>query len=195
MQAAADQDRGDFFQFQIGEPSSELQGAPDGGARFPVTALMAGRTFARFQLDVGFGDPLLSAAEELTGQDFLAFAGVPPAKAWAIPKSQQFAEKIHAYTVPWTDRPNTRTKDLIDLVLFITIDPPLRDAVVAAIQRTFELRATHPVPATLSLPPEAWRPVYAAMAREADLNPLEMDEGFRLLDQFWKGLRAFDEVK
>ena len=98
LQAAADNDMSDYFVFQIGSPSSELQGAPGGGARFPVNALLAGRSFGRFHIDVGFGDPAISAPEELIGQDFLAFAGVPPAKALAIPKAQQFAEKLHAYT-------------------------------------------------------------------------------------------------
>ncbi len=186
LQAAANEDLGDFFLFQIGEPSSELQGAPDGGARFPVNALVAGRTFAKFHLDVGFGDPVLSAPEELVGQDFLAFAGVPPAKVLAISKAQQFAEKLHAYTLPWSDRPNTRTKDLIDLVLFLTTDPPDSAAVRLAVERTFELRNTHQPPIDLSPPPEAWRSVYDGMAREAELRPLGMEEGFRVLEHYWK---------
>lgn len=81
LQVAADRDLGDYFQFQIGEPSSELQGAPDGGARFPVHAVLAGRTFAKFHVDVGFGDPLFSAPEELSGQNFLEFAGDPESSA------------------------------------------------------------------------------------------------------------------
>lgn len=186
LQAAADSDIGDFFLFQFGEPSSELQGAPDGGARFPVNALVAGRTFAKFHLDVGFGDPVLSAPEELLGQDFLEFAGVPPAKVLAIPKAQQIAEKLHAYTLPWTDRPNTRTKDLIDLVLFLTTDLPESAAVRHAVERMFKLRNTHPVPSDLPPPPDAWRSVYDEMARAAELQPLGMEEGFRILTLHWK---------
>lgn len=53
LQAAADKDPGDFFVFQIASPTSELQGAPDGGARFSVNALLAGKSFAKFHLDVG----------------------------------------------------------------------------------------------------------------------------------------------
>jgi hypothetical protein len=185
LQAAADHDHGDNFVFQIGEPSSELQGAPDGGARFPVNALLAGRTFAKFHLDVGFGDPVLSDPEELVGQDYLGFAGIPPARASAIPRSQQFAEKVHAYTRPWSDRSNTRTKDLIDLVLFLTIDNPLPEEIRAAVTRTFDLRATHAIPAMLTSPPEGWASVYQEMAFEAGLNPADMESGFQLLSQFW----------
>lgn len=189
FQAAADHDHGDNFVFQIGEPSSELQGAPDGGARFPVNALLAGRTFAKFHLDVGFGDPVLSDPEELVGQDYLSFAGIPPARASAIPRAQQFAEKVHAYTRPWTDRPNTRVKDLVDLALFLIVDPPPVDEVRTALRRTFELRATHEIPESLTAPPEDWRAVYDEMAEEAQLVPADMDAGFQLLSQFWNTLR------
>ncbi len=189
LQAAADSQPGDFFVFQIGAPGSQLQGAPGGGARFPIEALLAGRSFAKFHLDVGFGDPVLSDPEELFGQDFLGFAGIPPARALAVPKAQQFVEKIHAYTRPWKDRTNTRTKDLVDLVLILTVDPPAIDAVRKALPRTFDLRATHAIPQALPPPPSEWSTVYAEMAEDAQIAPAEMDAGFQLLCQFWTELQ------
>lgn len=190
LQAAADVEPGDYFLFQIGESSSELQGAPDGGARFPVHAILAGRTFAKFHLDVGFGDPAPSAPDDLVGQDFLGFADIAPARAMAIAKSQHFAEKIHAYTRPWTDRPNTRVKDLVDLALFLSIDPPVLAEVDGALERTFRLRATHDIPRLLPAPPEDWRTPYEQMAREAHLDPRGIDAGFQLLDAYWTRYRA-----
>lgn len=100
LQAAASRDLGDFFTFRKAAGSSELQGAPEGGARFPVEALVAGRRFAQFHVDVGIGDALSGVPEVLRGDDLLDFA-----------RAQQFAEKLHALTFPWKDRPNTRTKD------------------------------------------------------------------------------------
>ena len=190
LQAAADNDMSDYFVFQIGSPSSELQGAPGGGARFPVNALLAGRSFGRFHIDVGFGDPAISAPEELIGQDFLAFAGVPPAKALAIPKAQQFAEKLHAYTLPWNDRPNTRVKDLVDLVLFITSDAPDGDALANAIRATFDARRTHSTPEKLPSPPQSWASVFGEMAREAGLSSDSLEAGFRILEDFFDKLRG-----
>jgi len=188
MQAAADQDLGDFFLFRFGEARSELQGAPGGGARFPVTALVAGKTFAKFHVDVGFGDPLLLAPEVLVGQDFLEFAGLAPAKVLAIPKAQQYAEKLHAYTFAWVDRANTRTKDLVDLVLFVTVGPPGREEIQAAVEATFRARSTHPVPDTLPPPPAEWQDTFAEMAREANLPNTELAEGYRMVEAHWQSV-------
>jgi hypothetical protein len=190
MQTAADNDLNDYFVFQIGSQSAELQGAPEGGARFPVNALLAGRTFARFHIDVGFGDSALSGPEELIGQDFLAFASIPPAKALAIPKAQQFAEKLHAYTLLRIDRPNTRVKDLVDLVLFITSDPPSADALAPAIRATFDARKTHLIPDELPLPPASWAPIFAELASEAGLSPDAVDDAFQILAAFYNDLRS-----
>ena len=52
-------------------------------------------------IDVGFGDAVVGDAEVLTCDDLLSIAGVPPTRTRAVPKAQQFAEKIHAYTFPW----------------------------------------------------------------------------------------------
>jgi hypothetical protein len=88
LQAVADLGQGDHFQFLIAAPRTELQGAPQGGARFPVEARLAGRLFARFHVDVGMGDTVYGNPERLMGDDLLAFAGLPAAQALAIPKAQ-----------------------------------------------------------------------------------------------------------
>ena len=46
----------DYFTFLIGEAVQDLDAAPYGGARFPVEARLAGRTFAKFHLDVSRGE-------------------------------------------------------------------------------------------------------------------------------------------
>ena len=148
LQAAVDVDPGDYLVFRIGEIRGELPGAPRGGGRFPIETLLAGKVYARFHLDLGFGDPAMGTPELLTGDDFLAFAGVAAARALAVPKPQQFAEKIHAYTHPWTDRINTRVKDLVDIVLFIERGNLAAVDVAAALRATFATRSSHPLPTT-----------------------------------------------
>src|SRR6266851_571755 len=49
----------DYFGFLVGEPREELDGAPEGGSRYPVEAGMDGRVFARFHVDIGIGDEVL----------------------------------------------------------------------------------------------------------------------------------------
>ena len=147
--------------------------------------MIAGRTFGRFHLDVGFGDPISGEPEELIGDDLLAFAGIAPARALAIPKAQQFAEKLHAYTYRWTDRGNTRVKDLVDLVLLIErgeLDPA---AVVAAVNETFARRGTHPVPDTLDPPPPLWTDEFPPMAEQAGLTTTDASTAFSRLAEYW----------
>lgn len=185
LQDAAGRDLGDFFQFRIGEASTELQGAPLGGARFPVEAVVAGRKFGQFHVDVGIGDAVTGEPELLTGDDLLGFASIAPATALAVPKAQQFAEKLHALTFPWTDRTNTRSRDLVDLVLLIereSLDPT---AVRDAVRRTFEARRKHAVPEEIPVPPPAWAGEFTAMADEAHLETRDLATAHRRLSEYW----------
>lgn len=135
---------------------------------------------------------MVGEVETLAGEDLLAFAGVAPAKAVAIPKAQQFAEKIHAYTFPWTDRVNMRSRDLVDLVLLIERGgleiPTVRDAVV----ETFRRRARQEIPQELAAPPEPWRGEFAAMAAEVGISARDIDAATGVLRAYWAELRPFE---
>ncbi len=185
LQAAASVDLGDFLQYRIGEMKSELTQAPGGGGRFPCEALILGKSYARFHLDVGIGDPRFGEPEELVGDQILEFAGLAPARVLAIPKPQQFAEKIHAYTFPWQGRLNTRTKDLVDLVLLIERGIPEVPRIRQALEATFTARGTHPLPTTLPSPPPFWAKDFPKMAEEAGLSTRDYIEAFSILERFW----------
>jgi hypothetical protein len=194
LQEAAEVDLGDYLLFLIGAAQQELAGAPLGGARFPCEAVLDGKSYARFHIDVGCGDPVVEPPEALTGEGLLGFAGVGPAQVLAISRPQQFAEKVHAYTFPWVGRTNTRTKDLVDLVLLIETGPPELGRVVKALRATFATRNTHPLPASLSPPPESWKEDFATMAAEARISTRDYLEAFAVLKRFWDGLgRAHPE--
>jgi predicted nucleotidyltransferase component of viral defense system len=119
LQEAAAMRMNDYFEFLIGEAREDLEGAPGGGSRYPVKAQMDGRVFATFHVDVGIGDEVLEPLDVVIGEDWLGFGGVEPPSLPIISAEQQFAEKLHAYTLPRGERVNTRTKDLIDMVLLI----------------------------------------------------------------------------
>jgi hypothetical protein len=185
LQTAVDIDLGDYLVYRIGKPKQELTIAPKGGARYPCEAVLVGKTYARFQIDVGCGDALVGAAERLIGEDFLRFAGVGPARVLAISKAQQFAEKVHAYAFPWSGRLNTRTKDLVDLVLLIERSNPDVSEVRRALEATFSTRATHPLPEESNLPPRSWAADFTTMAAEAGLSTTEYLKAFATLSDFW----------
>lgn len=185
LQEAAGKDLGDFLRYRIGEPKHEITNAPRGGARYPCEVMMLGKTYAKFHLDVGIGDALVGEPERLVGDDLLGFAGVAPAVVLAIPKAQQFAEKVHAYSYPWEGRLNTRTKDLVDLVLLLERGPPDPAEIRAAVAATFSTRGTHAVRSPLLPPPAAWAKDFPAMATEAGLSTTDYLAAFRLLAAFW----------
>jgi len=179
----------DYFEFLIGEARADLDGAPEGGTRYPVQARMDGRDFARFHVDVGVGDEVLEPLEVVTGEDWLGFGGVAPPSFPIISAEQQFAEKLHAYTLPRGERVNTRTKDLIDMVLLINAGTLDKSNTAAAVRATFMKRATHDVPKQLDPPPGEWEPVFDALAKECNLA-MHLPEGFELVREFTKTLET-----
>jgi hypothetical protein len=187
LQEAAAIDLTDYFEFLVGEAREELDGAPEGGSRYPVEARMDGREFARFHVDIGIGDEVLEPLDVVEGQDWLEFGGVETPSFPAISREQQFAEKLHAFSLPRGVRANTRTKDLIDMVLLIGAPKLDRGRTRVAIEATFANRATHAVPQKLESPPEAWTPVFQALARECGLT-LSVDEGFAMVQDFFGSL-------
>jgi hypothetical protein len=170
LQALAGQDLGDFFGFVIGRPTMDLDNAPYGGARFPVETRMDGRTFVEFHLDVGVGDVITGPMEEIEGEDWLGFAAIPRPRFRMISREQQFAEKVHAYTLPREGRPNSRVKDLVDMVLLIQLGGMSKEALAKAIRATFERRGTHKLPSPLPAAPEDWAKPFTALAKECNLK-------------------------
>src|SRR5258708_39901359 len=144
---------------------------------------MDGRMFARFHVDVGIGDEVMEPVEVVEGRDWLGFGGIAPPSFPIISREQQFAEKVHAYTLPRGDRVNTRAKELIDMVLLIWHEKLDNPRLAAAIKATFAKRATHPMPPKLDPPPSEWEPVFQALARECDLD-VRLSAGFETVQGF-----------
>jgi hypothetical protein len=103
---------------------------------------VGGRTFVKFHLDVGVGDVVMDTPEHARMRDWLGFADIAAPDVPMIQREQQFAEKLHAYTVPRTI-PNKRVRDLVDMVLPIQSGTLERGRVVQALHATFDRRATH----------------------------------------------------
>jgi hypothetical protein len=171
----------DQFTFEVGAPT-EL----DVGFRLPVRAMLAGREFASVRLDVA------SRAEELQATERLR---LPPAvhayNALTQPNvelaaaSQHFAEKLHALTRDYGDHPNTRLRDLVDLVILIESDLVEAKDVLPVVRRVFEQRALHPIPKELPDPPAAWGRGFSQVADEVNLRARTLADAMVELRRFW----------
>ena len=78
LQAAAERDLGDFFKYRVSVRTSRvaLDGPPQGGQRFSVDAMLAGRRFSSFPLDVGQGEVTVREPDYIPGRMDLTFAGI-----------------------------------------------------------------------------------------------------------------------
>jgi hypothetical protein len=170
LQQAAAMDLHDRFSFLVGEATMDLDGAPYGGARYPVDARMAGRSFVRFHLDAGIGDHILGPIETLRPRDWLGFADIPAEMFLILPAAQQFAEKYHAYTLTRADRPNSRVRDLVDMLLLIRRADLPPERVRKALRATFARRGSHPIPKTMPDPPAFWAAPFAALAAQCRIE-------------------------
>lgn len=181
-----DQDRFSFAVSEASPLSADSAGRP--AWRFTVQADLAGKVFAKVRLDVVARDAELAAVERirLPGMLELAHAPAREAVAVAVARRQHFAEKLHALTRDYGDRPNTRTKDLVDLVLLIDTGLVANQALVETTRHVFRVRETHPVPERLPELPPQWETGYAELARELAVPVGELDGALELLRTFWR---------
>ena len=188
LQSAADVYLGDWFEFVIGPPAMDLTAAPYGGARYPVEARMDERIFARFHLDAGIGDVVMQPLEAIVCRDWLGFAGIEASRVQMIAREQQFAEKIHAYTLP-RNAANSRVKDLVDLALLIGAGGLDKPRILDALRLTFDRRGTHDLPAGLIPPPADWQIPFHALAEECRL-PTDVAAVFLGVQEFLEEVLA-----
>jgi hypothetical protein len=188
LQTEASLPLGDWFEFTIGSLMMNIAAAPDGGARCPVEVRMDGRIFAKFHLGAGIGDIVIHPVGIIETRDWLAFAGIERSQVQLIAREQQFAEKIHAYTLP-RNPPNSRVKDLVDMALLIGDSTLDRQRTLNALLLTFERRATHPLPKTLGSPPSGWTRPFQGVAKECGL-PSDLNVVFEHVRTFFEDALA-----
>jgi len=124
-------------------------------------------------------------------RDWLGFAGVDAARVLMIQSEQQFAEKVHAYTLPRERAPNSRVRDLVDLALLVQSGIMDNLRVAAALHHTFERRGTHELPEHLTAPPEDWAVPFARMAEECALK-MDATAAFHEVTRYFEVLLALD---
>lgn len=190
VHALADDPDRDWFVFEVDEPSgitADEAGRP--GWRVSVRASLDGRLFATVRVDVVARPDEIAATERIVMPNTLAFAGVPDVEVEAIDLAQHFAEKLHALTRDYGNRPNTRVKDLTDLVLIVEVGLEPGAQVRTAVEHVFRSRGTHAVPRELPIPPAGWGATYTEQAAELDLGSGAVEDAMRVVDGFWSEVR------
>ena len=186
LQKTASIDLGDYFTFQIGQLQFKLDTPVYGGARYPVQAAVNEKLFVAFHVDVALGDYIPEELETAEEPDWLSFAGITPAKIRILPAAVQFAEKLHAYTLPRAV-PNSRVRDLLDMLLLIREGGLTPAKAGAAVKAVFARRKTHSPPQHLDAPPADWEKPFAALADGCGLKDT-LDGAFRIVAGFTASL-------
>jgi hypothetical protein len=183
LREAASLDLGDWFAFEVAEPARES--LPDqGGLRYPIQALLDGRTFEQYHIDIGIGDAVVDQLEYLTATDLLDFAGLSPTRVPCYPVTQQIAEKLHAYTKPRKSGESSRVKDFVDILLLAELEPLSGERLWRAIQATFTTEGTHPVLASVPPPPVKWDSEFRRMGKDVGMDSLSLGEAYTLVQRF-----------
>lgn len=156
-------------QFEIGVGTTELTGAPGGGRRAPVRALLAGRRFEEFHVDLGCGDPVVGLVQTVPGSSIFEALGYPPTALRVYPLATTVAEKLHAYTVPRLNE-NMRVRDLVDLVLLLDAYDFDAQELSHACVATFEARGTHAWPPSFQPPPSSWERMYQRLREQTRIR-------------------------
>ena len=177
---------GDWFQFAVGSARAltvDAAGRP--GWRFPVEAHLAGRQFAQFTTDIVLRAEEIGGTERIPLPGLLAFAGLPTATVEIVDRNQHFAEKLHALTQTYGDRPNTRIRDLVDLLMLVEDGLPASNELAARVRHVFAVRSTHSIPTALSDPPHFWAEGYSTLASELDVEAKTLNDAMKSLRAFW----------
>lgn len=180
-------DVGDYFTFQVGPPreiAPDQAGRP--GWRFSVTANLAGRRFQEVRVEVVARTDELTNTEILEVPTAFQFADLPSVAVETVDRRQHFGEKLHALTRSYGDRPNTRVKDLPDLLILISDGLKPTRELVEVVEHIFTVRGTHPMPTSIPDLPPAWARQYRDYALELDLDASDIDVAHGRLDDYWR---------
>ena len=177
-------DLGDYFEFNISQPVLSLDNAPYGGTRFHVTAMVDGKTFSKFLIDIGIGDAWIEPQDTLNLSSHLEELGLEGFTVKVIPIEHHIAEKIHALTLP-RDVSNSRVKDLVDLFLIFKFEKFSNEKIKNCIKKTFNKRNTHKIPTKLSVPDKSWEKPFNTMMDSVD-EKSTVYESFNFVNQYFK---------
>lgn len=156
--------------------------------RVTLTAYLDGAPFERIVVDlVGQVSEIAGATERLVVPPPLSLNGVNDIVVEAVDVYQHGAEKFHAFSRIYAhDRPSSRVKDLVDLVLLIesglVLEPP---RLWSRLEVVYASRDDAAPPSHLPRPPSDWAGPYAALAVDLDLTATTTDAAYDLVARWY----------
>jgi predicted nucleotidyltransferase component of viral defense system len=183
---------GDWFEFLVSEPN-ELSAVEAGrvGWRFALEALLDGRQFGTFHLDVVLRDQEVAPTDRVRLPGSLVFAGLDAIEVEVVNEVQLFAEKLHALTRTYPgERPSSRVKDLVDLVMLIEGGLKASNETLRATEHVFRARDTHALPLAPLVAPSSWAGRYEALLPSSGISARTFPEAVEVLNTFWSSTRA-----
>jgi predicted nucleotidyltransferase component of viral defense system len=178
----------DQFTFLVSTPksiSSDEAGSP--GWRLTVVAKLAGRDFAQVAVDVvARSEEIAGAISTLAVEPIIAGVDLEVVRMPAVDLAQQAAEKFHALARRYAgDRPSSRVKDLVDLVLLAESGLLAAQPLGIRLGHVYAVRDGSQPPRVLPDPPAAWLVTYAALARELDLGAADVESAMTLVSRLY----------
>ena len=174
MRAATRLNIGDHFTTSIVKEPTADKPIIEGVAsyRWGLHVNVGQKQFSYLTLDVGIEETSFRRPDTIEAPNFLAFAGLPPTSVRVIPVEYHLAEKLHAYARTYAaNRPSSRVKDLVDMVLIASRNPIESDSLRNAIIDVFSSRGSLEIPRRFIDPPAVWRDRYAAL-----IKPIGIDD-------------------
>jgi hypothetical protein len=183
LREASSRDINDWFTFEVSDPAQDAM-TDQAGMRHPTHALLDGRTFEHFHIDIGIGDPMVEAVEFLDTPALLEFAEFAPTRVPCFPITQQIAEKLHAYTRRRKSGESSRVKDFVDMLLLSGFGTISGERLFKAIEATFSARGTQALPVSVPPPPAKWESEFKRLAKEVGMDKLSLVQAYGLIQQF-----------
>lgn len=170
---------------------AETRPLGDRAVRVWVQIAYRSQRWATIQVDLARPDGADTETERLPGIPLSSFGLTGPADVACLSMRYHVAQKFHGMTkVPHHGGENDRFRDAVDLLLLRELlhGADLR-VVREACEDTFRVRAEHPWPPAIVLPP-TWREPYAAMARALGIQETNLANAERALREFLAAIEA-----
>ncbi len=181
--AASEWELPDFFSFQIKRRPSKNPRISNPAGSYAMTALVAGRTFENFSIDLCYNETPTTKPDTLQTLGHATVTGLEPILVPVVAIEQHLAEKVSAYLKQHNGRRSTRPKDLVDIVLIAEESPDIDAQRLTDALETTASRNNEDLPDTLPDPPEDWRARYATLAGETGVTT-DITEAYKLAAEF-----------